>query len=56
MATKKTNSTRATRTFSNEIRPTGAIRGSESIRLPRNIPGQGRKGASDSFGTRLKRT
>ena len=56
MAKKGNTTTRVTRTISGEIRPTGAIRGSESVRLPRNTPGQGRKGASDSFGTRLKRT
>ena len=49
MAKKTNSSAKATRTISNEIRPAGAIRGSESVRLPRNIPGQGRKGQGNMF-------
>lgn len=47
--------TRATRSISNEIRPVG-VHNNQSVRMPRNIPGQGRKGQGNPFGSRLKRT
>ena len=34
---------RVTRSISNEIKPVGSFRDTESVRLPRNITGQNRK-------------
>ncbi len=52
----KGNTTRAVRSHSGEIKPKGATLNTESVRLPRNIAGQGRKGVGNAVGTRLKRT
>jgi len=42
-AAKGSGGIRVTRSISNEIKPAGSFRDTESVRLPRNISGQNRK-------------